>query len=272
MRRLRRFASMSYFSFFCKSRPLSFYAQAAYIRDIMGFMTPRRSLVDAQAAQIRVGVLFCHFFYKNRPLSFYAQAAYIRVIMGIMTLLRSLVDAQAAQIRAGVIFHELAFQSVTFLCAGCVHTRHRRSIALRSRWAFRDFPGLSYAFPGFPGFGGSMDSPRLSGALLGDIGFTGLSLDRFGLYWALFCVFRTLLFLCSAGQCVLLTRPGFSGLSGACLDFLGSIVLSGARLDFLGLLGSPGPSSDSAGLSWKLLCSSVLFMLVWALLGSSGLF
>ena len=52
-------------TFLCKNRHLLFYAQAAHIRDIMGFMTLRRSLVDAQAAQIRVGVIFYVFVFKQ---------------------------------------------------------------------------------------------------------------------------------------------------------------------------------------------------------------
>ena len=70
MRRLRRSASVYNFSFLYKNRHINFCAQAAYIRDIMGFMTPRRSLVDAQAAQIRVGVLFFIFSTKIDPLAF----------------------------------------------------------------------------------------------------------------------------------------------------------------------------------------------------------
>ena len=83
------------------------------------------SLFDAQAAQIRVGVLF-YFLCKNRHIIFYAQAAYIRAIGGSRALRRPLVDAQAAQIRVGVIFYFVVFkQTHNLLCAGCVHTRHR---------------------------------------------------------------------------------------------------------------------------------------------------
>ena len=55
LRRLRRYASVSYFICLCENGHLIFYAQAAYIRfsgvrfDILAF------LFDAQAAQIRVG-------------------------------------------------------------------------------------------------------------------------------------------------------------------------------------------------------------------------
>ena len=83
------------------------------------------SLFDAQAAQIRVGVLF-YFWCKNKHIIFYAQAAYIRAIGGSRALRRPLVDAQAAQIRVGVIFYVFVFkQTHHLLCAGCVHTRHR---------------------------------------------------------------------------------------------------------------------------------------------------
>ena len=67
------------------------------------------SLFDAQAAQIRVGVLFI-FLCKNRHIIFYAQAAYIRAIGGSRALRRPLVDAQAAQIRVGVIFYVFVFK------------------------------------------------------------------------------------------------------------------------------------------------------------------
>ena len=67
------------------------------------------SLFDAQAAQIRVGVLF-YFPCKNKHISFYAQAAYIRAIGGSRALRRPLVDAQAAQIRVGVIFYVFVFK------------------------------------------------------------------------------------------------------------------------------------------------------------------
>ena len=70
MRRLRRSASVSNFVFLYKNKHINFCAQAAYIRDIMGFMTRRRSPVDAQAAQIRVGVLFFIFSTKIDPLAF----------------------------------------------------------------------------------------------------------------------------------------------------------------------------------------------------------
>ena len=71
MRRLRRSASVSNFYFFEHNYiHFNFYAQAAYIRDIMEFLTRLRSLVDAQAAQIRVGVLFFIFSAKIDPLSF----------------------------------------------------------------------------------------------------------------------------------------------------------------------------------------------------------
>ena len=50
------------------------------------------ALFDAQAAQIRVGVLF--FLCKNRHLIFDAQAAYIRAIIGFRTLRRPLVDGR----------------------------------------------------------------------------------------------------------------------------------------------------------------------------------
>ena len=65
MRRLRRSASVSNFIFLYKNRHINFYAQAAYIRDIMGSMTLRRSLDDAQAALIRVGVIFYVFVFKQ---------------------------------------------------------------------------------------------------------------------------------------------------------------------------------------------------------------
>ena len=83
------------------------------------------ALFDAQAAQIRVGVLF-YFLCKNRHLLFYTQAVYIRAIIGLGTMRRSLVDAQAAQICVGVIFSASVFKQTHHLsCAGCVHTRHR---------------------------------------------------------------------------------------------------------------------------------------------------
>ena len=53
------------FLFFIKNMHLSFYAQAAYIRGIIGFLTLRKPLVDAQAAQIRVGVIFYVFVFKQ---------------------------------------------------------------------------------------------------------------------------------------------------------------------------------------------------------------
>ena len=61
------------------------------------------ALFDAQAAQIRVGVLF--FLYKNTHVNFYAQAAYIRDIVGFLMMRRSPVDAQAALICVGVFFY-----------------------------------------------------------------------------------------------------------------------------------------------------------------------
>ena len=61
MRRLRRSVLVSYFHFLCKNTHVNFCAQAAYIHDIMEFLTLRRSLDDAQAAQIRVGGLFHRF-------------------------------------------------------------------------------------------------------------------------------------------------------------------------------------------------------------------
>ena len=53
------------FYFLCKNRHLIFYAQAAYIRGIIGFLTLRKPLVDAPAAQIRVGVFFYVFVFEQ---------------------------------------------------------------------------------------------------------------------------------------------------------------------------------------------------------------
>ena len=53
------------FYFLCKNRHIIFYAQAAYIRGIVGSQALRRPLVDAQAAQIRVGVIFYVFVFKQ---------------------------------------------------------------------------------------------------------------------------------------------------------------------------------------------------------------
>ena len=51
------------------------------------------ALFDAQAAQIRVGVLFIFFMFlcSNRRIIFYAQAAYIRAIDDSLALRRPLV-------------------------------------------------------------------------------------------------------------------------------------------------------------------------------------
>ena len=62
------------------------------------------ALFDAQAAQIRVGVLF-YFLCSNRQIIFYAQAAYIRAIGGPRALRRPLVAAQAPHIRVCFLFH-----------------------------------------------------------------------------------------------------------------------------------------------------------------------
>ena len=83
------------------------------------------SLFDAQAAQIRVGVLFYFFVQKYTPYLLCAGCVHT-LIMELLTLRRPLVDAQAAQIRVGVIFYVFVLkQTHHLLCAGCVHTRHR---------------------------------------------------------------------------------------------------------------------------------------------------
>ena len=51
--------------FLHKNRHINFYAQAAYIRGIIGFLTLRKPLVDAPAAQIRVGVFFYVFVFEQ---------------------------------------------------------------------------------------------------------------------------------------------------------------------------------------------------------------
>ena len=109
----------------------------------LGVIRPRfdvlASLFDAQAAQIRVGVLF-YILCKDRHIIFYAQAAYIRAIGGSRALRRPLVDAQAAQIRVGVIFDFFVFkQTHQLLCAGCGDQR------LASFWSL---PGALQLAPG----------------------------------------------------------------------------------------------------------------------------
>ena len=70
--------SVAYFMSLCKKSHLIFDAQAAYTRVIIGFRTMPRSLVDPQAAQICVGLIFSVSVFKQTHHLSWAGCVYTR--------------------------------------------------------------------------------------------------------------------------------------------------------------------------------------------------
>ena len=145
----------------------------------MGLMTLRRSLVDAQAAQIRVGVIFHDFAFKTDTSSFMRR---------LRTYAPSMIPWRCGGLSLGSLglpWALLCSPGFAWALLGSLLARPGSPGCSVLFWARVDSPGLPWALLCSSGLVWALlGSPGLSEAILGSPGLSWALLGSPGLSWA----------------------------------------------------------------------------------------